>query len=94
VHRQSLKDKRVEMIAGVHYECIDDEGLHIRIGNTARVLDVDCVIICAGQEPLRELEAELHEAGLKVHRIGGADVAAELDAKRAIHQATVLALAI
>ncbi|MEY4509104.1 MAG: hypothetical protein RLZZ450_1226 [Pseudomonadota bacterium] len=94
VHRRSLKDKRVEMLSGVHYERIDDAGLHVRIGNQTRVLDVDHVVICAGQEPQRELEGELVGAGLKVHRIGGADVAAELDAKRAIHQATTLALAI
>ena len=94
VHRASLKDKRVHMLSGVHYERVDDAGLHVRIGSESRVLDVDHVVICAGQEPLRELEAELSASGLKVHRIGGADVATELDAKRAIHQATTLALAI
>ncbi|MEY4509399.1 MAG: hypothetical protein RLZZ450_1521 [Pseudomonadota bacterium] len=94
VNRASLKDKRVEMLSGVHYERIDDAGLHVRIGNQARVLDVDNVVICAGQEPLRELEGELSSLGLTVHRIGGADVAAELDAKAAIHQATTLALRI
>ncbi|MDB4988142.1 MAG: 2,4-dienoyl-CoA reductase [Myxococcaceae bacterium] len=94
VHRASLKDKRVQMISNVHYDRVDDAGLHIRVGEQSRVLDVDHVIICAGQEPQRELEAELDAADFKVHRIGGADVAAELDAKRAIHQATVLAFAL
>jgi 2,4-dienoyl-CoA reductase (NADPH2) len=94
VHRASLKDKRVEMIGGVQYQRVDDAGLHILVAGKPRLLDVDHVVICAGQEPQRELEAELAGVGLKLHRIGGADVAAELDAKRAIHQATVLALAI
>ncbi|MDB4975454.1 MAG: NADPH-dependent 2,4-dienoyl-CoA reductase [Myxococcaceae bacterium] len=94
VHRASLKDKRVEMIANVHYEKVDDAGLHIRVGAEARLLEVDHVVICAGQEPQRELEPELIAGDFKVHRIGGADVAAELDAKRAIHQATVLAFSL
>ena len=99
VHRRSLKDKRVEMIANVQYDKVDAAGLHIRVGEQARLLEVDHVIICAGQEPLRELETELHALAQqgtqpKLHRIGGADVALELDAKRAIHQATVLAFQI
>jgi 2,4-dienoyl-CoA reductase (NADPH2) len=96
VHRASLKDRNVEMLSGVHYQRVDDQGLHVRIASKGRdevrVLDVDHVVICAGQEPLRELEADLVARDQRVHRIGGADVAAELDAKRAIHQATVLAL--
>jgi 2,4-dienoyl-CoA reductase (NADPH2) len=91
VHRASLKDKRVEMIQNVAYERIDDAGLHIRVSNRPRVLDVDHVVLCAGQESQRELRPALHG---RVHLIGGADVAAELDAKRAIKQATELAFTI
>jgi 2,4-dienoyl-CoA reductase (NADPH2) len=94
VHRASLKLKHVEMLKGVHYERIDDAGLHIRVDGSSRLLDVDHVIICAGQVPLRELETELFAARFPVHRIGGADVAVELDAKRAIRQATELAFSI
>ncbi|HEX5658633.1 MAG TPA: NADPH-dependent 2,4-dienoyl-CoA reductase [Polyangiales bacterium] len=92
VHRASLKDKRVEMIQGVEYQRIDDTGLHIQVGKETRVLDVDHVVFCAGQEPQRELQATL--GARRVHLIGGADVAAELDAKRAIKQATELAFTI
>ena len=116
VHRQTLKDSKVEMIGGVTYERIDDEGLHITVPKTApkpvkgkskspiplkrkktqaepverisRVLDVDTIVVCAGQESVRDLADD------KVHVIGGADVAAELDAKRAIKQATELAAAL
>jgi 2,4-dienoyl-CoA reductase (NADPH2) len=94
VHRASLKIKQVEMLQGVNYERIDDAGLHVRIDGASRVLDVDHVIICAGQVPLRELEGELFAARFPVRRIGGADVAVELDAKRAIRQATELAFSI
>ncbi|NUR95345.1 MAG: NADPH-dependent 2,4-dienoyl-CoA reductase [Kribbellaceae bacterium] len=93
VHRAALKNKQVEQLRGVNYERIDDEGLHITFGpkhEKPQVLAVDNVVICAGQEPLRDLAAAL--AGRPVHLIGGADVAAELDAKRAIEQATRLAL--
>ena len=92
VHRAALKSKKVQMLSGVAYERVDDAGLHIRVKGEARVLAVDHVVICAGQEPLRALEAPLRDAGIPVHRIGGADVAQELDAKRAIRQATELAL--
>jgi 2,4-dienoyl-CoA reductase (NADPH2) len=88
VHRATLKAKGVETITGVTYDRIDDAGLHITVGGRARLLDVDTVVICAGQDPLRELADALPNA----HLIGGADVAAELDAKRAIDQATRLAL--
>jgi 2,4-dienoyl-CoA reductase (NADPH2) len=94
VHRASLAHKQVQMFKGVQYERIDDAGLHVRIADQPRLFDVDHVVLCAGQEPLRELEVELEAARVKVHRIGGADVAAELDAKRAIRQATELALRI
>lgn len=91
VHRASLKKKGVEMIAGVNYVKVDDNGLWIEIAGEERCLDVDNVVICAGQEPLRELVAGLEQHGIKSHLIGGADVAAELDAKRAIRQGAELA---
>jgi 2,4-dienoyl-CoA reductase (NADPH2) len=94
VHRSTLQARGVETIRGATYERIDDVGLHITVGARTprpRVLQVDDVVICAGQEPRRELLAELQAAGASVHLIGGADVAAELDAKRAIDQGTRLA---
>ncbi|MGW0182508.1 oxidoreductase [Nocardia sp. NPDC003345] len=94
VHRAALKAKGVEQIGGVNYERIDDDGLHISFGpkrERPRVLRVDNVIVCAGQESVRDLEAELAAAGIAVHLIGGAELAAELDAKRAIDQGTRLA---
>ena len=94
IHRTSLKAKRVGMTPGVHYQKIDDAGLHIRVGDQEQVLAVDNIILCAGQEPQRELYAALQAAGCSVHLIGGADVAAELDAKRAINQGTRLAATI
>jgi 2,4-dienoyl-CoA reductase (NADPH2) len=94
IHRTGLKAKRVAMHAGVSYDRIDDAGLHVTVEGRQHVLPVDNVIVCAGQEPLRELQQGLLDAGCKVHLIGGADVAAELDAKRAINQGTRLAAAI
>jgi len=97
VHRAALKSKQVEQLRGVNYERIDDEGLHITFGpkrEKARVLEVDTVVICAGQEPVRDLAEALRAAGRSVHLIGGADVATELDAKRAIAQGTELAAAL
>ncbi|MBV8657002.1 MAG: NADPH-dependent 2,4-dienoyl-CoA reductase [Burkholderiales bacterium] len=91
IHRQSLKMKAVEMVSGVSYDKIDDAGLHVTVKGKSEVLPVDNVIICAGQEPLRELLADLQATGKPVHLIGGADVAAELDAKRAIDQGSRLA---
>ncbi len=82
------------MIAGATYRKIDDQGLHITVGAQEMVLPVDNVVLCAGQEPFRELQAGLEAKGCKVHLIGGADVAAELDAKRAIKQGTELAAAL
>ena len=73
---------------------MDDAGLHINVGGKDVVLPVDNVVICAGQEPLRELQAALEAAGQKVTLVGGADVAAELDAKRAIKQGTEVAAAL
>jgi 2,4-dienoyl-CoA reductase (NADPH2) len=91
VHRARLKDEGVEMLSGVRYTRIDDAGLAIRVGDEPRLLEVDHVVICAGQEPLRDLESGLRAAGRNPLRVGGADVAAELDAKSAILQATRLA---
>ena len=94
IHRASLKKKGVEMIAGVNYLRVDDNGLWIEIAGEERCLNVDNVVICAGQEPLRALVPELAQKGIKAHLIGGADVAAELDAKRAIRQGAELAAVI
>ncbi|CDZ93822.1 NADPH-dependent 2,4-dienoyl-CoA reductase [Pseudomonas saudiphocaensis] len=95
IHRTGLKNKQVQMLNSVEYLKIDDDGLHISVaGGEPQVLPVDTVIICAGQDPLRELQAELEQGGLKVHLIGGADVATELDAKRAIDQGSRLAAAL
>ena len=94
MHRAALKNKQVEQLRGVNYERIDDEGLHITFGpkrEKPRALAVDTVVICAGQEPVRDLADALRAAAVSVHLIGGADVAAELDAKRAIDQGTRLA---
>jgi 2,4-dienoyl-CoA reductase (NADPH2) len=92
IHRTGLKNKQVQMLNSVEYLKVDDEGLHIRIADgEPQVLPVDTVIVCAGQDPLRELQEELLAAGQNVHLIGGADVAAELDAKRAINQGSRLA---
>ncbi|MDE2400991.1 MAG: NADPH-dependent 2,4-dienoyl-CoA reductase [Burkholderiales bacterium] len=91
IHRTSLKNRNVEMIAGATYNKIDDAGLHITVGGKEMVLPVDNVVLCTGQEPLRALQAGLEAAGHKPHLIGGADVAAELDAKRAIKQGAELA---
>ncbi|WP_147695230.1 NADPH-dependent 2,4-dienoyl-CoA reductase [Vogesella mureinivorans] len=94
IHRASLQMKNVTMIPGVTYDKIDDAGLHVTIKGEPQVLAVDNVVICAGQDPLRELQQPLLDAGKPVHLIGGADVAAELDAKRAIDQGARLAASI
>ncbi|MDP3196881.1 NADPH-dependent 2,4-dienoyl-CoA reductase [Tabrizicola sp.] len=94
IHRASLAMKRVKMQGGVNYERITPEGLVISHGpnrDGEELLAVDAVVLCAGQEPERRLSAELELRGIRHHRIGGADVAAELDAKRAIDQAARLA---
>ena len=90
-HRASLKHKGVHMLGGVAYERIDDAGLHIRVNDEAKLLNVDTVVVCAGQESVVDLLEPLQAAGVSVHVIGGADKAAELDAKRAIDQGTRLA---
>lgn len=96
VHRQTLKDSGVEMLKGVTYDRIDDDGLHITIATgkdsaESRLLSVETIVLCTGQESVRDLVEPLEATGVPVHVIGGADVAAELDAKRAIKQATELA---
>ncbi|TNY27523.1 FAD-dependent oxidoreductase [Fulvimonas soli] len=91
VHRATLKAKGVTMLGGVAYRRFDDEGLHITVDGREQVLPVDHVVVCAGQEPDRRLAEALLAIGVKAHVIGGADVAAELDAKRAIDQGTRLA---
>ncbi|WP_028009575.1 NADPH-dependent 2,4-dienoyl-CoA reductase [Solimonas flava] len=94
IHRASLKMKKVEMIGGVNYEAIDARGLLISYGEKREkptLLEVDTIVLCAGQEPLRELYEPLQAGGARVHLVGGADVAAELDAKRAIDQGSRLA---
>ena len=94
IHRTTLLSRGVKMIPAVSYQKIDDDGLHVTIGGEPQLLRVDQVILCAGQEPRRELADPLREAGIAVHLIGGCDVALELDARRAIAQGTKLALAI
>jgi 2,4-dienoyl-CoA reductase (NADPH2) len=94
IHRAGLKMKGVKMVGDVNYERIDDDGLLITFGEDRKQptwLDVDNVVLCAGQVPLRDLKEPLEAAGVAVHVIGGADVAAELDAKRAIDQGSRLA---
>ena len=91
IHRASLRNKRVQMIAGVSYQRIDDAGLHVQVNGEPRLLAVDNVVICAGQESNRGLYAELRAAGVPVHVIGGARLATELDAKRAIDEGVRLA---
>jgi 2,4-dienoyl-CoA reductase (NADPH2) len=94
VHRASLKAKGVHQLSGVNYERVSDEGLHISFGpkrERPQLLAVDTVVVCAGQEPVRDLEDELRHMGIDPHIIGGAAFAAELDAKRAIKQGTELA---
>jgi 2,4-dienoyl-CoA reductase (NADPH2) len=94
IHRAELKSRGVQMIPAATYRKIDDDGLHLTVDGTEAVLAVDNVVLCTGQEPQRELQEALEAAGVPVHLIGGADVAAELDAKRAISQGTRLAAAL
>lgn len=95
IHRAALQMKQVEMIGGVNYERITPQGLFVTYGEKrqdGQLIECDTVVLCAGQEPLRELEAPLRATGVQVHLIGGAHEAGELDAKRAIDQGTRLAL--
>ncbi|MCP3724050.1 NADPH-dependent 2,4-dienoyl-CoA reductase [Paraburkholderia sp. CNPSo 3272] len=91
IHRTALKARGVGMTSSVQYQRVDDDGLHVSIDGVPQTLAVDNVVVCAGQEPLRELADQVLAAGRKVHVIGGAAEAAELDAKRAIHEGTTLA---
>ncbi|HSD80303.1 MAG TPA: FAD-dependent oxidoreductase, partial [Solirubrobacteraceae bacterium] len=94
IRRTLLKKRGVAMLAGVEYEKIDDAGLHVSVDGKPQLVPADTVVICAGQEPRRDLLSELSAAGIVARLIGGADVAAELDAKRAIAQGTEVALAL
>lgn len=91
IHRESLKHKKVKMMSQVQYDKIDNQGLHITVQGKSSLLEVDHVIICAGQDSNRKLYNDLEKLNLKVHLIGGADHATELDAKRAINQGARLA---
>ncbi|GAA3093654.1 NADPH-dependent 2,4-dienoyl-CoA reductase [Streptomyces rectiviolaceus] len=94
IHRTELRHRGVTMVAGASYDRIDDAGLHITVDGQSTVIPVDTVVLCSGQDPRRDLYEELLAAGHSAHLIGGADVAAELDAKRAIKQGTELAAAL
>jgi 2,4-dienoyl-CoA reductase (NADPH2) len=94
VHRMTLKRRGVRMLAGVAYERIDDSGLWIRQAGETRCLPVENVVVCAGQEPRRELVAGLEAAERRPHLIGGSKLAAELDARRAIDEGARLAAAL
>ena len=91
IHRANLKKQNVQFINEVQYTKIDDQGLHYIQGEQSKILEVDNVIICAGQTPLKELYTALESSGKNTHIIGGADIADELDAKRAIDQGCRLA---
>ena len=91
IHRANLKKQNVQFINEVQYTKIDDQGLHYSRGDQSKILEVDNVIICAGQTPLKELYTALESSGKSIHIIGGADIADELDAKRAIDQGCRLA---
>ena len=91
IHRAALRARGVVMMPAVEYRRIDDQGLHVTVAGKDRLLAVDSIVICAGQDPLRDLHEDLQARGHTVHLIGGADVAAELDAQRAIAQGTALA---
>lgn len=93
IHRAGLKQRKVQMLSGVEYQKIDDDGLHIIINGETQILDVEHVVICAGQESVNELYHQL-QGKMSVHIIGGAKEAGELDAKRAIRQGTELAMTI
>ena len=95
VHRAEIAHKGVQLVPGAAYTKIDDAGLHVELaGEGPKLFEVDDVVICAGQEPRRDLLEPLQQAGVEVHLVGGADVAVELDAKRAIDQASRLAAAL
>ncbi|WP_299013575.1 NADPH-dependent 2,4-dienoyl-CoA reductase [uncultured Photobacterium sp.] len=90
IHRKVLEKRGVEMLSGVGYDKIDDKGLHITVEGQPRLLDVDNIVLCAGQTSVEELAGKLRALNVKVHVIGGADVAGEVDAKRVIRQGVEL----
>jgi 2,4-dienoyl-CoA reductase (NADPH2) len=94
IHRLTLKQRNVTMINAVTYRKIDDDGLHITLKGKPQIIEVDTIVICAGQEPNRDLKDGLEKAGMPVHLIGGAELSVELDAKRAIDQGARLAAVI
>ncbi|NNF67327.1 MAG: NADPH-dependent 2,4-dienoyl-CoA reductase, partial [Gammaproteobacteria bacterium] len=94
IHRTTLQRRGVVMVSGVKYERIDDAGLHVQINNAPRLIEVDSVVVCAGQLPLKDLAEPLEDAGMTVHLVGGAFKSAELDAKHAIDQGTRVAAAL
>ena len=94
VHRAALKSKGVKAIAEVEYLRIDDQGLHCRMQGEERVLDVDSIVLCAGQESVRDLHDDLRSAGMHSLLVGGALLAGEVDAKRAIEEGVRAAAAI
>ena len=91
IHRISLKNKSVKMINGVQYDKIDDQGLHYTRKEKQHILEVDNIILCAGQLSKNTLKEPLEQIGKEVHMVGGAFLASELDAKRAIKQGAELA---
>ena len=91
IHRASLSMKQVNMLADVNYHKIDDQGLHISVGDQPQLLEVDHVVVCAGQVSLRELQEKLEAHNQSVHLVGGANIAKQLDAKMAIKEASELA---
>ena len=93
-HRAVLKQSGVRQVRGATYVRVDDAGLHLLVDDAPVVLEVDTVVVCAGQESVRGLYDDLVAAGASAHLVGGADVAAELDAKRAIEQGTRVAAAL
>ncbi|WP_045498256.1 NADPH-dependent 2,4-dienoyl-CoA reductase [Vibrio hyugaensis] len=92
IHKRTLEKRGVHLVGGVSYDKIDDVGLHIQVSGKAQLLEADKVVICAGQESVRPFEDKWHELGEKLHIIGGADHAGELDAVRAIRQGVKLAV--
>jgi 2,4-dienoyl-CoA reductase (NADPH2) len=88
IHRKTLRKNKVRMLSSCEYLRVDDEGLHLRVVGESRLLEVDHVVVCAGQVPRCELQEALLAAGVETHLVGGAERAAELDAKRAIEQGT------
>ncbi len=91
IHRTELARRGVRMVPGAEYRRIDDAGLHLGLEGEPVTIEVDTIVLCTGQDPARDLHVELAELGIDAHLIGGADIAAELDAKRAIDQGTRLA---